>query len=118
MEADLYNLVPSVGAINAIRSNFSMSNIEKGRELCSRGLFIKARKVMPPLNRKGDVARIYQYMDLVYPGRGIISKKNRKLFSRWSSLDPIDKVECENYKKKKSKQMNINLILEKTCQNL
>jgi hypothetical protein len=34
------------------------------------------------LNRdrtSGDIARTYFYMDTAYPGRGIISEKNRKL---------------------------------------
>jgi hypothetical protein len=29
-------------------------------------------------------------MDSVYPGRGIISKKNRKLFDGWNQSDHVD----------------------------
>ena len=29
-------------------------------------------------------------MDSVYPGRGIISNKNRKLFDAWNKSDPVD----------------------------
>jgi deoxyribonuclease-1 len=116
MEADIYNLVPSIGAVNAIRSNFSMANILKGKELCPNGLIKLKRKVMPPKNKRGDVARIYQYMDLVYPSRGIVSKKNKKLFTKWALEDPVSRNECNIYKEKKKKQLNVNPVLEKICQ--
>ena len=34
-------------------------------------------------------------MDWAYPGHGIISKKNRKLFEAWDKGDPVDAWECE-----------------------
>lgn len=39
---------------------------------------------------RGDIARIYFYMDDAYPGRSIISKKNRKMFKALNKADPID----------------------------
>ena len=38
-------------------------------------------------------------MDYVYPGRGIISKKNWKLFESWNKSAPVDKWECERARK-------------------
>ena len=52
---------------------------------------IEDRKAEPPLNVRGDIARTYLYMDVAYPGRGIISKKNRKLFAAWNRQDPVDR---------------------------
>lgn len=118
MEADLYNLVPAIGAVNALRSNFSMSDFpKKGKRkpLCSTGLNIYDRKIYPPQIVRGDIARIYLYMNSTYPGRGIISRKNKPLFEAWSKLDPIDLEECTIYKKKKKVQRNINPYLEDIC---
>ena len=38
------------------------------------------------------------YMDYAYPGRGILSKKNKKLFDTWNINDPVDSWECEREK--------------------
>lgn len=119
MEADLYNLYPSVGAINALRSNFSMSDgIDKKNELCQNGLRLEKRKVSPPLDKKGDIARVYQYMDAVYPGKGVISNKNKKLFESWSLLDPVSESECQDYYLKKKYQKSVNPILDEPCKKL
>jgi deoxyribonuclease-1 len=120
MEADLYNLVPSVGAVNALRSNYSFVDTvdSKKSAVCTNGPVILARKIQPPARIKGDIARIYQYMDLTYPNRGIISKKNKSIFELWSKSDPVDKNECSIYQKKKNIQKNNNPILEKLCLNL
>ena len=115
MESDLYNLVPAVGAINAIRSNFSMAEFIGGEKLCSADFRVLERKVMPSPRRRGDIARIYQYMNLTYPGRGIISKKNKAMYERWSLNDPVDKEECSTYYKKKNFQKSLNPILESLC---
>jgi deoxyribonuclease-1 len=93
-----------------------MSFIDKGEELCAGGLILLGRKVMPPKDIRGDVARVYYYMDKAYPNRGIISSKNKKLFLNWSSSDPISRQECDLYKEKKKVQLNINPILETPCQ--
>lgn len=114
MEGDPYNLVPSVGNINALRSNYSFAEFKGGEELCP-GFSILDRKVMPPKNTKGDIARIYQYMDMRYPGRGIISRKNSKLFDAWDKLDPPDESECRRYLGIKSKTGIENKILLKRC---
>ena len=115
MESDIYNLVPAIGSINAIRSNYSMAEINISQKLCSTDLKISKRKVTPPSFRKGDVARIYMYMDQEYPGRGIISKKNQGLFKKWNFEDPISAEECVIYLKKKAFQGNINKVLESHC---
>ena len=114
MEADLYNLFPAVGSINAVRSNFSMTEFtpkpDKSFGKCD--VFIDNRKVEPPKDMKGDIARIYFYMNDAYPGRGIISRKNRKLFEKWNKLDPVSKEECERVKKVKAIQGNDNKFVK------
>ena len=59
--------------------------------------------------------RTYMYMDSVYPGRGIISKKNRKLFDAWDKSDPVDEWKCERTKKIEKIQGNRNEVLMAKC---
>ena len=117
MEGNLHNLVPSVGAINALRSNYSFSqfNLDKSEKLCSHGFHLFKRKVNPPDDVKGDIARIYFYMDKKYPGRGIISNKNKKLYETWNKLDPVSIKECDLSRLKGKYQGDINLFVEKKC---
>jgi len=89
MEADLYNLVPAVGEVNARRSNFSMAMIPGEPRVFGRcDLEIENRKMEPRPEIRGDVARIYLYLDAAYPGHGIISRENRMLFAAWNKSDP------------------------------
>ena len=84
MQADMFNLYPAIGEVNGRRSNYSMGIIEgERREFGKCDVEIKSRKVEPREEIRGEIARTYMYMDSVYPGRGIISKKNWKLFESW-----------------------------------
>jgi deoxyribonuclease I len=116
MESDLYNLVPAVGSVNAVRSNFSMSELTKSEFSICPEVMMSERKFMPPKNRKGDVARIYMYMEKTYPGHGIISNKNAKLFEAWDKQDPVDKEECDLVRKKQQYQKTLNSIVLDRCQ--
>jgi len=55
-------------------------------------------------------------MDSVYPGRGIISKKNRKLFDVWNRSDPVDEWECVRAKRIERIQGNRNEIVLGRCE--
>ena len=77
MESDLYNLVPAVGEINGLRSNYSFAMIPGEKRAFGKcDMEIENRKAEPPPDKRGNIARTYFYMDWVYPGRGVISKKN------------------------------------------
>jgi len=54
-------------------------------------------------------------MDYVYPGRGIISKKNWKLFESWHRSDPVDDWECKRAKRIERIQGNRNEIVLSKC---
>jgi deoxyribonuclease-1 len=51
---------------------------------------IADRKIEPRLAIRGDIARISLYMEASYPGRGILSDKNRPLFEAWDRADSVD----------------------------
>lgn len=96
MAADLNNLVPTIGELNGDRSNFRFGMIEgESRKYgaCDFEVDFKARVVEPAPSVRGDIARIYYYMEKLY---GVpISNKQRKLFDVWSRHDPSSMWEKE-----------------------
>jgi deoxyribonuclease-1 len=120
MEADLYNLFPEVGEVNGLRSNYSMAEIGAlGRFAgtsfggCAARVF--ESKFEPMDFAKGTVARAYLYMDYAYPGHGVVSAKNRKLYEAWDRLFPVEAWECELYREIKRAQGNENPVLASRC---
>ena len=113
MQADMYNLYPAVGEINGLRSNYSFSMIPgEPRRFGSCDMEIENRKAEPPKHIRGDIARTYFYMNWAYPGHGIISKKNKKLFDAWDKADPIDAWERERAKRIRKIQWNENPFIK------
>jgi deoxyribonuclease-1 len=123
MEGDLYNLFPEDGEVNGLRSNFSMAEIGAlGRFAGISFGGCKARvfesKFEPMDFAKGTVARAYLYMDGKYPGHGIISDKNRKLFQAWDAAHPVEPWECELYRQIRKVQRDENPVLARRCPNV
>jgi deoxyribonuclease-1 len=54
-------------------------------------------------------------MDSVYPDRGIISKKSRKLFKGWNQSDPLNEWECERARRIEKIQGNRNEVVMGDC---
>lgn len=116
MEADLYNLWPVIGELNGLRSNFSMAQIS-GKAKTFGGCLakIQERKFEPMDHDKGIVARVYMYMDATYPGRGVISEKNQKLFEVWDKQHPVTDWECKRGRMVAEAQGNKNPVLKARC---
>ena len=92
---DLVNLYPSVGAVNAYRSNKPFFDLayNKSKNYGRCNIAISSRVIVPPSHKKGDIARIATYMRKKY---GVTySKRQRLLFDEWNVLDPISKEEVE-----------------------
>jgi deoxyribonuclease I len=95
IEADLHNLTPAVGELNADRSN-TRYGIVKGepREYgsCDFEISSSGPKVTEPRDEvRGDAARIWLYMSDTY---GIkLSVEQRTMFEAWSQTDPVDSWE-------------------------
>ena len=119
MQADIFNLYPAVGEVNGLRSNYSMAMIPGSRYRFGEcGTKIEDRKIEPRPEVRGDIARTYLYMDRAYPGHGIISGKNEKLFRAWDKMDPVDERECVRARKIAKIQGNVNMVAEEACQRL
>ena len=120
MESDLYNLVPAVGEgeINGLRSNYIFAMIPgEKRAFGNCDMEIEGRKAEPPPDKRGNIARTYFYKDWAYPGHGIISKKNRKLFQAWDKEDPVDAWECVRIRRIEGLQGNENPFVKKKCES-
>lgn len=116
MEGNPYNLVPAIGEINARRSNFSMARIPgEARRFGSCDTEIANRKIEPRPAIRGDIARIYLYMHATYPGRGVVSRKNRRLYDAWSRADPPDRWECERARRIEASTGIVNSRLKRAC---
>ena len=96
MEADLHNLVPAIGEVNGDRSNYRFSQWKESPAQygqCAMKVDFKGRKAEPPAARRGDIARIYFYMQRQYQLK--IAKQQQQLFRAWDKLDPVTPQECE-----------------------
>ena len=116
MEADLYNLVPAGGEMNADRSNKQYGMIDgESRKYGKCDFEVNEKNAEPRPEIRGDIARVYFYFAAAYSKIGILSDKQRKLFEVWDKEDPVDKKECEIARKIKKLQGNTNFIIENRC---
>ncbi|MCG3674117.1 endonuclease [Aliarcobacter butzleri] len=109
MEADMHNLVPAIGEVNADRSNFRFS-----ADLPKKGMYgncefevdFKNKRAYPKQDIRGDIARIYFYMSDKYNVN--LSNQERKLMEAWNKQDPIDEWEKIKNKRVAKIQGNSN----------
>ena len=85
------------------------------REFGKCDVEIRRRRVEPREEVRGEIARTYMYMDSVYPGKGIISKKNRSMFEEWNRSDPVEEWECERARRIEKIQGKRNEIVLRSC---
>lgn len=116
MLSDMYNLVPAIGSVNALRSNLNFTEMHPSVKSAFGTCLLKIyeNQVEPPEWTKGAIARTYFYVEMVYPSFKI-SDKMRKLLTIWDKRYPVDAWECERAKRIKAIQKNTNPILEKQC---
>ena len=65
MQADMYNLYPSIGAVNAMRSNFNYAMLAGEQPTFGTcEMKVTDRKAEPPTRARGQIARTYFYMSV------------------------------------------------------
>ena len=85
MEADINNLAPAIGEINADRSNFRFGLLPQTKMqhgACEVKIDFKQRVIQPPQSSKKQIADAYLYMQKTYGLK--ISNKQQKLFNVWA----------------------------------
>ena len=116
MQADMYNLFPAIGAVNAVRSNKQYSALP-GSEAAfgSCPAKVDGNRFEPPDRAKGQVARAALYMADSYP-KYRLSRQQEKLFKAWDRMYPVDEWECTRAKRIEALQGNENARIKQPCQ--
>lgn len=116
MEADMYNIFPSIGSVNAARANRQYDELpEAGESFGSCAVKIKGRYFEPPDRAKGQVARAVLYMADKYE-QCAISPKLRQTLVRWDRIFPVDEWECLRAKRIEKIQGNPNEYIRQPCE--
>ncbi|WP_116810007.1 endonuclease [Steroidobacter cummioxidans] len=96
IEADMHNLAPAVGELNADRSNFRfgvLPTTPKQHGACEFRVDFKGRVVEPRDEVKGAIARAYFYMYDRYNLR--MSDQQQRLFMAWDKQFAVSAWELE-----------------------
>ncbi|GAB6124997.1 hypothetical protein JCM14124_07030 [Humidesulfovibrio idahonensis] len=116
MQADMYNLYPAIGAVNALRSNYNYAMLPGvANTFGSCGMKIQDNKVEPPEHARGAIARTVKYMAWAYP-RFELSRQQEKLMDAWDGMYPVDQWECTRAKRIEAMQGNENPMSKGKCQ--
>ncbi|MBK1723850.1 deoxyribonuclease I [Thiocystis violacea] len=109
---DLINLYPAVGQINGQRSNYNWGMVSRGERFgeCEIRIDSSIRRVQPPADVRGDIARTMLYMRDTYGFR--LSSQDQQLYKAWNNGDPPDAWEIERDKRIKAIQRHGNEYVE------
>ena len=93
-EADLHNLLPAIGQINALRSNTPYGIVSGETNHIGGCDFEIGQGLAEPREEiRGDIARIYFYMADAW--NMPLTTDQREMFQQWSQDDPLDDRERE-----------------------
>lgn len=117
MQADLYNLYPAIGAVNALRQNYNFQMLPGEKpDFGSCEMKIADRKAEPPVRARGQIARTYKYMADAYGPRYKMSRQQVQLMDAWDKMYPVDQWECTRAKRVERLQGNENMFVKSPCQ--
>lgn len=117
MQADLYNLYPAIGAVNALRQNYNFQMLPGEKpDFGSCEMKIADRKAEPPVRARGQIARTYKYMADAYGPRYKMSRQQTQLMDAWDKMYPVDQWECTRAKRVERLQGNENMFVKSPCQ--
>jgi len=116
MQADMYNLYPAIGAVNAMRSNYNFAMLPGAPNTFGAcGMKIEGNRVEPPEHARGAIARTVKYMAWAYP-RFHVSRQQEQLMDAWDRMHPVDQWECTRAKRIEGLQGNENPMVKGQCQ--
>ncbi len=116
MEADMHNLYPAIGCVNAARGNRNFDMLSSGTpsSFGSCRMKIEGRRVEPPEGSRGIIARAYLYFEQRYK-RYSMSRQQRRLMETWDKQYPVSAWECERNRRIRAIQGNGNPFVERVC---
>lgn len=115
MQADMYNLYPVIGAVNALRRNYNfqlLPNTPSSFGSCQ--MKISGNHAEPPPQARGAIARTYLYMQANYP-RYRMSMQQEKLMKAWDRQYPVNAWEWTRSKRIEEVQGNPNDFVKSKC---
>ncbi|MBQ7456445.1 MAG: endonuclease [Desulfovibrio sp.] len=118
MEADLHNLYPAVGVVNAVRGNANFAMLDRNASMpfgTACPVRMEGRRVEPPEAARGPIARSYLYMEDTY-SRYRMSNQQRRLMETWDKMYPPTSWECERNRRIARVQGNTNRFIDRKCQ--
>ena len=117
MQADMYNLYPAIGAVNALRQNYNFQMLPgEEPDFGSCGMKIADRRAEPPIRARGQIARTYKYMADAYAPRYRMSRQQTQLMDAWDKMYPVDAWECTRARRIERLQGNENPFVKERCQ--
>ena len=116
MQADMYNLYPAIGSVNAARQNYNFQMLTHAQsDFGSCQVKIEGRRVEPPERARGQIARSYFYMAYSYRPFFKMSRQQYHLMKAWDKIYPVDAWECKRAKRIESIQKNENVFVKQPC---
>ena len=116
MQADMYNLCPAIGAVNAVRGNKQYSELPgTAPAFGSCEARVDGNRFEPPARARGAVARAALYMADSYPEYRL-SRQQQRLFTAWDRQYPVDAWECTRTRRIEKLQGNENRFVKRACQ--
>ncbi len=116
MQADMYNLYPAIGAVNAMRSNYNYAMLPgESSTFGSCEMKISTNKAEPPARARGQIARTYFYMQDAYPLYRM-GRQQEQLMGAWDKMYPVDAWECTRAKRIEAVQGNANKFVKEPCE--
>jgi deoxyribonuclease-1 len=92
MEADLQNLTPEIGELNAARSHFAFGEVvgePRRYGACDFEVDNASRTAEPAEQLRGDIARAYLYMHATYGAQALpLPARDLERFKTWHQKDP------------------------------
>lgn len=118
MQADLYNLYPAIGSVNAVRSNHTFTQLPKSVPALFGSCAFKLAddKVEVPDSVKGIVARAHLYFDSQYNPVFELTADERQQMQEWDKQHPVTAWECIRTYRIEKIQGNKNMIVKEACQ--
>ena len=116
MQADLYNLYPAIGAVNAMRSNYRYSmlpGVLATFGTCSMKIDGRPRGAArsgPRHDRPHGALHGRRYR-----GTYRLSRQDRQLMEAWDRQYPVDKWECTRARRIEAIQGNPNERVKEAC---
>ena len=116
MQADMYNLFPAVGSVNALRSNFPYAMLEGVQNsFGSCEMKVADGKAEPPERARGRIARAMLYMAATYPTRYKMDEQTKKMVEDWNQSYPATETECIIASRIEEFQKNPNPFVIEAC---